>query len=449
MSVVKWNDIMQGLEPAVGKTHFNTWLKSTKLLEDSAGIIVIGVPNHYAKSWIEQNALKKIREALTPYYPAIEEVRLVLMSPEEKPIKNELPILQAVAEQAEEAERDEPASPNPFNPAYTFENFIVGNNNRLAFAAGQVVADKPGSAYNPLFIYGGVGLGKTHLMQAIGNQVLAHSPKKRIVYTSCEVFTNEFIDSLKNKDVDSFKKKFRNVDVLLIDDIQFLANKEGTQEEFFHTFNILHQSKRQIVMTADRLPREINNLEERLTSRFGWGMVVDIQTPNYETRMAILSSKAAERGFTLQPNVLDYLATTITSNVRELEGSLLKLMMAAEVENKPITAEFASQVLRDLINRRQSQTTVKSVIQAISRYFDTEVVDIIGPRRQKELVYPRQIAMYLLRDIMHLSYPQIGDALGGRDHTTIMHGADKIEKEAKVNQATENDLKNIRQAIRD
>jgi chromosomal replication initiator protein len=286
-------------------------------------------------------------------------------------------------------------------------------------------------------------------MQAIGNQVLAHSPKKRIVYTSCEVFTNEFIDSLKNKDVDSFKKKFRNVDVLLIDDIQFLANKEGTQEEFFHTFNILHQSKRQIVMTADRLPREINNLEERLTSRFGWGMVVDIQTPNYETRMAILSSKAAERGFTLQPNVLDYLATTITSNVRELEGSLLKLMMAAEVENKPITAEFASQVLRDLINRRQSQTTVKSVIQAISRYFDTEVVDIIGPRRQKELVYPRQIAMYLLRDIMHLSYPQIGDALGGRDHTTIMHGADKIEKEAKVNQATENDLKNIRQAIRD
>jgi chromosomal replication initiator protein len=177
--------------------------------------------------------------------------------------------------------------------------------------------------------------------------------------------------------------------------------------------------------------------------------MVDIQTPNYETRMAILSSKAAERGFTLQPNVLDYLATTITSNVRELEGSLLKLMMAAEVENKPITAEFASQVLRDLINRRQSQTTVKSVIQAISRYFDTEVVDIIGPRRQKELVYPRQIAMYLLRDIMHLSYPQIGDALGGRDHTTIMHGADKIEKEAKVNQATENDLKNIRQAIRD
>lgn len=457
MSETRWNQVLKTLEESISKMYFITFLKPTRLLEDSAGVIIIGVPNHYAKSYIEQHALAKITALLTPHYETIEEVRLVIMpknpgsaastSSNEQSV-DELPLMQAVAEQ--EQEEDEVVEPGdrPFNPTYTFENFIVGNNNRLAFAAAQVVAEKPGDAYNPLFIYGGVGLGKTHLMQAVGNQILQANPKKKIVFTSCEVFTSEFIEALKNKDINSFKKKYRTTDVWLIDDIQFLANKEGTQEEFFHTFNILHQSKRQIIMTADRQPREISNLEERLTSRFGWGMVVDIQAPNYENRVAILQSKAEERGFTLQAEVLDYIASTITSNVRELEGSLLKLIMTAEVENKPITVEFARTALKDLIQQRKNQTTAKSIIGAVSNYFDLEPSQLLGPKRQQELVYARQIAMFLLRELLGMSYPQIGDALGGRDHTTIMHGVEKIDRERKAKTSLEQDIKSISQTIK-
>jgi len=445
MKKVRWDQILSVLESRVSKPNFITWLQSTELLEDAAGVIMIGVPNHYAKTWIEQHAVTEIEMLLAPYYSDIKEIRLVI-TPKKSTDEDNLPILQAAANSIEENEETE-NSESPFGAHHSLENFIVGNNNRLAFAAAQVVAEKPGEAYNPLFIYGGVGLGKTHLMQAIGNQILATHPKKKIVYTSCETFTSEFIQALQNKEINSFKKKYRHTDVLLVDDIQFLANKEGTQEEFFHTFNMLHQSKRQIILTADRLPREINNLEERLTSRFGWGMVVDIQAPNYETRMAILQAKAAERGFTLQPDVLDYIASTITSNVRELEGSLLKLLMTAEVEKKPISVEFTKRALKDLIDQRQKQTTTKSVIQTVSHYFNIESQQILGKKRQREIVYPRQVVMYLLRELLNLSYPQIGDVLGGKDHTTVMHGANKIANERKTNQAVEQDLKSITSQI--
>lgn len=270
-----WTDILQTLSATVSRPNFVTWLKPTQLIEETDGHLTIAVKNFYAKSWIEANVLKQITELLTKRYGQIADLRVVVVKSSDDDLKN-LPLLQVSDEPTEETK---PIKNSLFNPKYTFETFIVGNNNRLAFAAAEVVADKPGESYNPLFLYGGVGLGKTHLMQAIGNRVLSHSPKKKIIYTSCETFTSDFISSLQNKTIGEFKSKYRNVDVLLVDDIQFLANKEGTQEEFFHTFNILHQANRQIVITADRLPKEITDLEERLVSRFGWGMVADVQAP--------------------------------------------------------------------------------------------------------------------------------------------------------------------------
>jgi len=445
MSKGLWKDILVTLESRFSRPNFVTWLKPTQLVEEGEGLLSITVPNEYGKTWVETHALKDIRELLTAHYPTINNLRVVVSRPAEESAP-ELPLLQQSA--PEEAQPPAPApSKKVFNPNYTFETFIVGNNNRLAFAAAQVVAERPGEAYNPLFIYGGVGLGKTHLMQAVGNEILRRDPKKKITYVSCETFTSEFIQALQNKTIETFKSKYRSIDVFLIDDIQFLANKEGTQEEFFHTFNTLHQGNRQIVLTSDRVPREIPNLEERLSSRLGWGMIADIQTPNFETRMAIIQEKVRERGKTVPPEVLEYVASTITSNVRELEGSLTKLLTAAELENSPISLEFAQAILRDLTKRSASSITSKKVIQTVANHFNVEVMDLLGKKRIKELVYPRQLAMYLLRERLHHSYPQIGEAFGGKDHTTVMHSVEKISKAKKADSSVEKDLGAITQAL--
>lgn len=435
----------------MSRPNFITWIKPTTLTEVNGTIARITVKNPYAKTWIERNARQPLLEALRKHHPEIEQVEFVIS--EDQQTYTELPLL--APQQPEETASlsigsdDSTNEPPQFNVRYTFDNFIIGNNNRLAFAASQAVAEKPGLAYNPLFIYGGVGLGKTHLVHAIGNEILRRTPKKKIVYTSCEVFTSDFISALQTKTINHFKQKYRSIDVLLIDDIQFLANKEGTQEEFFHTFNILHQANRQIVITSDRVPKEMTDLEDRLISRFGWGMIADIQSPNFETRTAILQAKAQEKGIDVPQDVLEHIANTITSNVRELEGSLTKLCTAAMIENEPITKDFAIRILKDLLQHSSPTTTSsKKVIQEVARYFDIEIADVLGKKRTKELVYPRQIIMYLLREVLHHSYPQIGDALGGKDHTTVMHGVNKIIQEKKKNADIENDLRAIQERLR-
>lgn len=440
-----WSRVLERLEPTISRPNFATWLKSTELLEDRGGIITIAVPNPYAKNWIERNAIKDIRKILEEYYDSIAEIRIVIQEKKSTKPLEELPLLH----KSEEERLEIPIKrPSTFNSKYTFDTFIIGNNNRLAFAASQVVAEKPGEAYNPLFIYGGVGLGKTHLMQAIGNEILNRFPQKKIIYTSCEIFTSEFIQALQSKTINEFKQKYRTVDVLLVDDIQFLSNKEGTQEEFFHTFNMLHQSNRQIVVTSDRVPKEIPDLEERLSSRFGWGLIADIQIPNYETRVAILQAKAEEKNYQIASEVLEYIANTITSNVRELEGALIKLSTTAILENTPVTKDFAAKVLKDLLNpSTHGSVSSKKVIQVVAKHFDIESSDILGKKRIKELVYPRQIVMYLLREQLNQSYPQIGETLGGKDHTTVMHGVNKITAARKKDADIEQDIKEIQHEL--
>ncbi len=445
MSDLLWSEILKQLETKFSRPNYITWLKPSRLIEESGGIVTIGVNNDYARDWITKNALKEIVTLLQDKLDDYREVRVLVSLPTKTGQLEDLPLL---AEVKEEGSAEPEPSPGQFNPNYSFATFIVGNNNRLAFAASQVVAEKPGNVYNPLFIYGGVGLGKTHLMQAIGNEISQKAPKKKIIYVSCETFTSEFISALQNKTVDAFKKKYRTVDVFLVDDIQFLANKEGTQEEFFHTFNNLHQSNRQIVVTADRVPREIANLEERLTSRFGWGMIADIQAPNFETRMAILQEKAEERGLSLPQEIIEHIANTISSNVRELEGALIKVATAAQVEKVNPTLDFTRATLKDLAtNKVSANISTKKIIQTMARHFDLDSSDIIGPRRNKELVYARQITMYLLRSLLNQSYPQIGEAMGGRDHTTVMYSVDKIERLRKTSYDLEKDLSAVQQLL--
>jgi chromosomal replication initiator protein len=317
------------------------------------------------------------------------------------------------------------------NPKYTFDTFVVGANNNLAHAASLAVAESPGEIYNPLFIYGGVGLGKTHLMHSIANFILKNNPKAKILYVTSEKFTNELIDAIRNKNnisTTEFREKYRNNDVLLIDDIQFIIGKESTQEEFFHTFNSLYEAKKQIIVSSDRPPKEIETLEERLRSRFEWGLTVDIQSPDYETRMAILRKKEEMEGYNIDNEVIKYIATNIKSNIRELEGALTKIVALSKLEkNKEINIALAEEALKDIVAPGESRTvTVESIIQIVADHYNLTNLDITSSRRNKEIAYPRQIAMYLCRTMTDTSLQEIGRLMGGRDHSTILHGIDKI-----------------------
>ncbi|MEX0594678.1 MAG: chromosomal replication initiator protein DnaA [Patescibacteria group bacterium] len=452
MSLI-WSEVLATLEKSISRPNFSTWLKPTTFIGEQSGLVKIGVANPYAKDWIEKNCLDEIKKNLQGHFPNLESVALVVVAKEAKKPLDDLPLLhensvneEPVSSPGVIAETEEPVN-REFNPIYTFDSFIVGNNNRLAFAACQAVAEKPGQTYNPLFIYGGVGLGKTHLMQAIGNGVRGRWPKKNIVYTSCEAFTTDFVTAIQEKRINEFKNKYRKADVLLIDDIQFLANKEGTQEEFFHTFNILHQANRQIVLTSDRVPKEMTELEDRLISRLGWGLIADIQTPNFETRAAILQEKAKEKGLDIPEEVINYIATTVTSNVRELEGSLIKLATMAALESAPITKDYAVKTLKDILRSGAPNISSRKVVQIVAEYFSIEPSDILGSRRVKELVYPRHVVMYFLRETLNQSYPQIGEMLGGKDHTTVIYGVNKIITKKKHDPAVESDIRNIQEKL--
>ena len=337
------------------------------------------------------------------------------------------------------------------NPKYTFDTFVVGSNNNLAHAAALAVAESPGEIYNPLFIYGGVGLGKTHLMHAIAHFILKNTQDAKILYVTSETFTNELIDAIRNKNnttTTEFREKYRNNDVLLIDDIQFIIGKESTQEEFFHTFNTLYESKKQIIISSDKPPKEIETLEERLRSRFEWGLTVDIQSPDYETRMAILRKKEELEGYNIDNEVITYIATNIKSNIRELEGALTKVMAYSRLNKCEINLKMAEEALKDIISPgAQREVTPELIIQIVAEHFGLTPQDIASQKRTKEIVYPRQIAMYLCRDMLATPLQTIGSFLGGRDHTTIIHGADKISSDLKKDETLKNTIEILKKKI--
>ncbi len=451
-----WQSALAELELSLSKANFTTWLKNTFILSYENSKVVVGVPNTFTKTWLENKYHSQIFKALqniTDYQ--IKEVSYKVATPKEAVS----PVAQAAAkeqpkkagrEERKEAARIKKVALNDLglNPRYTFASFIVGKKNELAHAACLAVAQRPGKVYNPLFIYGGVGLGKTHLMQAVGHQIVGQEQQKKILYVTCENFTNEYIKSVSLGQADKFKDKYRSVDVLMIDDIQFLAGKEGTQEAFFHTFNQLHQSDKQIVITSDRPPKAIPTLESRLTSRFEWGMIVDIGAPDLETRLAILKSKCEEKNYHLSEEILNFLATSIQSNIRELEGALNRIIATQQLNNRAPGIEDVKNLLSSLVaNPKKGGLTAKKITQAVASYFEIKIPELIGSCRKKGLVVPRQIVMYLMREEMRASYPSIGQELGGRDHTTAMHAFNKIAKEVENNEKMQQDLNLIKQRL--
>lgn len=432
-----WQAVLGELEVSISRANYATWLKHTAIVSSEDGLVVIAVPNIFTKEWLEKKFNTEICQALDHVLDGFKTVEYQVRSLSQA--KAEPVLAETLAPPLPEAttieSRSSDQSPRP-NAKYTFETFVVGSSNELAYAACQAVAKHPGTKYNPLFLYGGVGLGKTHLMQAVGNEIRRTGPSKKIAYLTSEDFTNEFLASLQRKRPDAFADKYRKVDVLIVDDIQFLARKERTVEEFFHTFNALHQASKQIILSSDRPPQSIVGLEDRLKSRFEWGMTADIQAPDLETRSAILINKADEQGVALPPEVVDYLARTFMSNIRELEGALTKLMAHCELHNYEPSLVVTQEVLGSATQRsRPKLPTPKLVLERVASYFDLSMSDLVGTKRDKEIVLPRQVAMYIMRHELNLSFPKIATAVGGRDHTTAMHSVAKIERQIE-NDAT-------------
>ena len=422
-----WKRVLGEAELSVSRATFVTWFKNTEVISEEVDRLVIAVPNVFSKQQFEVKFDSKIKEILARDKNGPKHVEYVVKSASKRSIVSRE--TSHVNTQSDKASSHTPHT--TLNPKYTFKNFIVGSSNDLAYTACQAVSKMPGEKYNPLFLYGGVGLGKTHLMQAVGNEILAKNPDKVVRYISSATFVNDFIDSIRYKKK-GFADKYRNVDVLIVDDIQFIASREKTQEEFFHTFNALHQANKQIIISSDKPPRNIPTLTERLRSRFEWGMAIDIQMPDFETRCAILESKAAQIGADLDRSAVEYIANTIKTNVRELEGVLNQLLANAELRNMVPDIAMAEAFVKNNRNTRPQYLTAKQVVDKTARYFQLSSEEICSPKRDKNIIVPRQIAMYLLRSELHLSFPRIAQELGRKDHTTAIHSVEKIEKAIKL-----------------
>lgn len=436
-----WQAILGNLELTLSKANFTTWFKNTSIIEKSDTSIVVGVPNAFTKEWLQNKYHQEILKALKAISPEIKEIKYQIVSPT---------YIQApqVAKEVTRPQQTKRSENQNLNPKYTFSSFIVGANNQLAHAASIAVSKKPGQVYNPLFIYGGVGLGKTHLMQAVGTEVLKKTADAKVLYVTSERFTNEFVSAVSAGKTESFKSLYRNVDVLLVDDIQFLAGREGTQEEFFHTFNALHQNNKQVVMTSDRLPKEIPAIEERLVSRFEWGMIADIQAPDLETRLAILKTKAREKNYNLEPEILTYIAETIQSNIRELEGALNRLMVYCQLNNTRPTIDQVKNILVNVITPPKKRgVSAKKIIEVVADFYNISVEDILKQSRKKEFVNPRQIAMFIIRKELETSLPSIGEFFGGRDHTTVIHAVDKIDRQIKERSSLKQEVELIKDRL--
>lgn len=437
-----WQAVLGELEIKISRANFVTWFKNTSILSNENGCVTVAVPNIFTKEWLEKKYNGDIRSALekiagqvgTIEYTVCAQAPVAMVSASAAsspaPVQTAQPSVAAAQFTAQPEITNGAAAAAGLNRRYNFDNFIVGSSNQLAFAAATAVASNPGTKYNPLFIYGGVGLGKTHLIQAIGNAIAEQDSGKKIEYVTSEGFTNEFISSVGRKTTSAFTARYRKADVLIIDDMQFLGGKERTQEEFFHTFNALHQGDKQIIISSDKPPQAIPNLEDRLKSRFGSGMIVDIQPPDLETRSAILQKKAAMLGFMLPTEVVEFLAKNIQSNIRELEGSLTRLIAHCEFHSATPSLAVVTSLLSSFGHGqiKSRNLTSKVVVEKTAAFYDLSTDDIIGPKRDREIVVPRQIAMFLMRQELGMSFPKIAKSTGNRDHTTAMHSVSKIEK---------------------
>jgi len=426
-----WEDTLTHLELNLSSQHYATWIKPLKLIKIEQDLVYLEVPNRFVLDWVKDNyskLIQKILEELSAVNYRLQfnvagQARNGLSRSGETPESLDLPV-----DKQKKLANHALATDINLNRKYTFEEFVSGSSNQFAYAAAMAVANNPATTYNPLFIYGGVGLGKTHLVNAIGNAILKKSPEMRICYYTSEKFMNELINSLRYNRMDEFRNKFRSMDVILIDDIQFIAGKERTQEEFFHTFNALYESHKQIIVTSDKFPKDIPGLEERLRSRFEWGLIADIQPPDVETKLAILKMKAEQNSIRLPEEVALFLANSVCSNVRELEGYLIRIGAFASLTSTPVSLEMARDVLKDILVERNKELTVEEILKRVSSHYNIKISDIKSPKRLKAVVLPRQIAMYLSRQLTSSSYPEIGERFGGKDHSTIIHAIRKIEK---------------------
>ena len=429
-----WDKTLQLIKGELSPPSFNAFFKQIKPLKLHLNTLILLVPNDFTKGILEDRYLNLIESSVNQLSLKKYNVKFILNEEEIKGLGNQ---------DNEEDEKTKKNYPN-LNPKYTFDTFVIGNSNRFAHAACVAVAEAPARAYNPLFLYGGVGLGKTHLMHAIGHHIMDQKKDPKVVYVSSEKFTNELINSIKDDRNEEFRNKYRNVDVLLIDDIQFIAGKERTQEEFFHTFNSLHEANKQIIISSDRPPKEIPTLEDRLRSRFEMGLITDIQAPDFETRMAILRKKAQMENLDVPNEVTVYIAKNIKSNIRELEGALTRVVAYSSLTNRTISFELASEALKDIIiTSKHEEITVNRIKEKVSSVFGVKMEDFNSKKRTRSISYPRQIAMYLSRELTDLSLPKIGEEFGGRDHTTVIHAHDKIIKDIQVNEEIKSKIDKI------
>lgn len=452
-----WQAVLGEIELSVSRGSFVTWFKNTHLLRHKDGVLTIGVANVFVKQQLERKYNDLVLETLRKNGVKPEKVEYKIFTASSTTHKEEEPVILS-AQPAMQAPTPRSAGQQGsgtslthgyrqgLNERYTFETFIVGSGNELAYAACQAIAANPGSKYNPLFVYGGVGIGKTHLIQAVGNEVLRRNPAARIVYASTEQFVQEFVDSLRFKKTTDFAKHYRSADVLIVDDMQFIAGKEKVQEEFFHTFNALHQANKQIIISSDKPPKDIPTLEDRLRSRFAWGMQIDMQNPDFETRCAIIQTKSQLHGVELIPEVVEFLANLVQTNIRELEGALNQLLAFCEMRGLSPDLPIATSLLGST-KSRPKHLSAKQIVERTAKYFQVPLEDLLGPKRDKDIVVPRQVAMYMLRSELHLSFPKIARELGRKDHTTAIHSVDKIQKECSFDTDIKTAIHDIKERL--
>ncbi len=442
-----WQAAQEELRFQLSKPSYETWLKNASLVGREKNDFKIGVPTKLAKDWLEDRYSAMIKETLSAIVSGDVSVAFEVVPGQPESLSRRSAI--AVAEEPP-PEEEEPvlAEASQLNPKFQFQHFVVGNNSRFAHAACRAVAETPAKAYNPLFLYGGVGLGKTHLMHAIGHAVLEKHHRRRVAYVTSEKFMNEMISSIQEGRMVDFRTRYRTVDVLLVDDIQFLAGKDRTQEEFFHTFNSLHELNRQIVISSDRPPKEIPTLEDRLRSRFSWGLIADIQPADFETRVAILKSKVGPYARLVPEDVLSFIAHKIQKNIRELEGALIRVIAHASLNRSAVNVDMAARLLQDVIPSTETRTlSMETISRTVANFYHISLEEMKGKRRDKHIVFPRQVAMYLIREETASSLPAIGQAFGGRDHTTVLHSFEKISTESKEDQRLQADLRKLRELL--
>ena len=419
-----WSEALEVLKSKISEQNISTWIKPIQPVKITGNLLTVEVPNKFIKDWILDNYKRVIEETLSSvgtfnYTIDIKINEKIKTKKTKKPLEIKI--------EKKSATIKKEFLPN-INPKYTFDSFVSGTSNQFAHAAAMAVSNNPATTYNPLFIYGGVGLGKTHLINAIGNAIHKNNSNTKICYYSSEKFTNELINSLRHAKMDEFRNKFRSIDILLIDDIQFIAGKKSTQEEFFHTFNALYESHKQIVVTSDKFPKEMPELEERLRSRFEWGLIADIQAPDTETKQAILKMKADQNNIKLPEDVIFLLANSITNNVRELEGYLIRIGAYSSLTSTPIDIEMAKKILKNILIENSKEITIEKIQKNVADHFQIKISELKSSKRLKSIVFPRQVAMYICRNLTSLSYPEIGSKFGGKDHSTIIHAIKKIEK---------------------